>query len=253
MEADRGLLEAIGTAAARLGVHWRRLASHHRAALRTKGLTYEAWLDAGFATKKRKEFRRLKARLGEAGALSFESLATGERAGPWVEEFLALEQCGWKGKRGTAIGCDEALSEALRAALAKLAGRGDLGFWKLCLDGRAVAMLFAVMAGERAWLVKIAHDEAFQRFSPGVLMVLEATRDLFAGGRVSLVDSCAMPGHPLIDHVWRDRIEITDVMIATPGTPGWTFGVIVATERLRRGLRAVGKRTFHALTGRRVK
>lgn len=252
MEDNEALLAAVD-AAGELGVAWRRIASHQRAALRPAGASYEAWLEASFSRKKRKEFRRLKARLGETGTLSFDALEPGEPVTPWIEDFLALEQAGWKGRRGTAVAGNEILERALRVALEGLAAHGDLGFWKLAVDGRPVAMLFAVMSGDRAWPVKIAHDEAFARFSPGSLIILEATRELMRSGRFSLVDSCAVPGHPQIESLWRDRIGICDIMIATPGTPGWLFALLVATERSRHTLRAVAKKAFYAATRRTIK
>jgi len=203
-----------------------------RSSLRPSGISCETWLEENFSAKRRKEFRRLKARLAETGELAFESLEPGEPVAPWVDAFIALERAGWKGRRGTAIGCDEALAAMLHKGLGRLAAHGDLGFWKLSLDKRPVAMLFAAMAGERAWLLKIAHDEALARFSPGALIILEATRELMAAGRFSLIDSCATPGHPLIEHLWRERIAIADIMIAAPGTPHWLFALLVAWDHL---------------------
>ncbi len=253
MEADPRLLEAVAEAAGSLGLSWRILARHERAALRPTGEPYEAWLKRSFPTKRRREYRRLKARLAETGKLRFDSRGMAEPVNPWIDQFIALEQAGWKGRRGTAIGCDAALTAALRLGLERLARRGDLGFWRLSVDGRPVAMLFAPMAGERAWLLKIAHDETFARFSPGLLIVLEATRELLAAKRFSLIDSCAVPGHPLIEHLWDDRIGICDVMIATPGTSNRLFALLVGAERTRRMVRAAGKKALYSLTGRKVK
>ena len=253
MEDDEALLAAIEAAASELGVAWRCIASQQRAGLRPSGASYEAWLEENFSRKKRKEFRRLKARLGETGRLSFDALMPGEAVTPWIEDFLALEQAGWKGRRGTAVADNEKLKRALRSALERLAARGDLGFWRLAIDGRPAAMLFAVMAGDRAWLVKIAHDEALARFSPGILVILEATRELLSCGRFGLIDSCAVPGHQMIEHLWRDRIGICDVMIATPGTPDWLFALMVAAERSCRAFRATAKRALYAVLRRKMK
>ena len=173
MEADARLLQAIAEAAGGQGLCWRIFSRHERAALRVRDEPFEEWLKRRFTAKRRREYRRLKARLGEAGKLGFDSLGAGEALTPWIDQFIALEQAGWKGHRGTAIGCDPALTAALRSGLERLHRRGDLGFWRLSIDDRPAAMLFAPMAGERAWLLKIAHDEAFARFSPGLLIILE--------------------------------------------------------------------------------
>jgi len=253
MEDGETLMAAVEAAAGELGVAWHPVANHLRAALRPAGTSYEAWLEASFPRKRRHEFRRLMARLGETGTLSFDALGAGEPVTPWIDQFLALEQASWKGLRGTAIACDEKLEGSLRNSLERLAARGDLGFWRLAINGRPIAMLFAVMSGDRAWLVKIAHDETHARFSLGALIILEATRELIECGRFSLVDSCAVPGHPLIERLWHDRIAIRDIMIATPGTPDWQFTLLVAAEKSRRALRATAKKVLYAVARRSVK
>ena len=95
-----------------------------------------------------------------------------------------------------------------------LAAAGKLRFWKLALDGKTIAITYAIVEGDQAWLHKIAYDEAYAKYSPGVLLVLYATERLFAESGITLVDSCAIPGHPMIENIWRDRIKVADVMIA---------------------------------------
>ena len=108
-------------------------------------------------------------------------------------------------------------------------------------------MLFAMVTGTTAFLGKIAHDEAFDRYSPGVLLILEATRTLLARTDITSADSCAVPGHPMIDNIWRDRVPLADMLIAAPGTPPPLFAAIAAAERIRRPLRATAKSLYHHL------
>jgi CelD/BcsL family acetyltransferase involved in cellulose biosynthesis len=137
----------------------------------------------------------------------------------------------------------------LRDSLAGLAAVGALRFWKLALDGRPIAMLFAIAEGEDAWLGKIAYDEDLGRFSPGVQLILHATEQMFAEG-ITRADSCAVPDHPMINHLWRDRMRVADVMIAAPSVSPMIFAMTAAGERLRRRLRAFAKSTYYLLTGR---
>jgi Acetyltransferase (GNAT) domain len=108
-------------------------------------------------------------------------------------------------------------------------------------------MLFAMVTGGTAFLGKIAHDEAFARYSPGVLLILEATRTLLARRDIACADSCAVPGHPMIDNIWRDRLPLADMLIAAPGTPAPLFKAIVAAERIRRPLRSTAKSLYRQL------
>ena len=229
--------------------HFAILDTWERAALRPEG-SYAEWFDASFERKRRKEYRRLQARLSESGKLAAVSLGADGDAVAWTDEFLELESRGWKGKRGTALNADPLTAETLRECLAGLSGAGKLRFWKLALDGRPIAMLFAIVEGREAWLGKIAHDEDLARFSPGVQLILHATEQIFAEG-ITVADSCADADHPMINHLWRTRLRVADVMIAAP-TVDWTaFNMTLEAERLRRRIRASAKSIYCRLTGRR--
>ena len=219
-----------------------------RAALRPDG-TYQSWFEANFDKKRRKEFRRLRSRLADAGELQSRALAPGEDVRPWVHEFLDLEAAGWKGSRGTAIRQQPGLAEALVEAAARLQASGHLRFWKLTLNGRPIAALFAIVEGGQAWLGKIAYDEVFSRSSPGVLVVLDATERLFEEPQIRLIDTCAIPSHPMIDSIWRDRLPMADVLTAGPGTGELRFRLSVAAEILRRRLRSRVRDAYYWLRG----
>ncbi len=241
---DGALWEALAGAAGHMAV----LETWERAVLRPSG-TYGEWFEASFERKRRKEYRRLKARLAEQGVLEASTHEPGADPALWVDDFLALEAAGWKGDRGTAIASDRKAAPALREACSGLARSAKLRFWKLALDGRPIAMLYAIADGREAWLGKIAHDETLARFSPGVLLILHATEQLFAEG-FAQVDSCAVPGHPMIDHLWRGRLTVADVMVA-PSTLGASrFAATVAAERLRRRMRGRARDLFNSFTGR---
>jgi CelD/BcsL family acetyltransferase involved in cellulose biosynthesis len=226
------------------------LTSWQRAALNLTG-TYEAWAESNFGAKRRKEFRRLANRLSEMGRFESLSLEVGRDCGPWVEDLLTLEAAGWKGRRGTAIKATAALQAAFRDSCHYLAAAGKLRFWKLTLDGKTIAITYAIVEGDQAWLHKIAYDEAYSKFSPGVLLVLYATERLFAESGISVVDSCAIPGHPMIENIWRDRLKVADVMIAPNSVNPKRFAMTLKAERLRRAAREVARDTYNFVRGRK--
>ena len=59
--------------------------------------------------------------------------------------------------------------------------------------------------------------------------MLDLTQSVLADPEITRMDSCTTADHPLIDHLWRDRLAIADRMIAH------TAG---ARRGLRHGLRA---------------
>ena len=224
-------------ACAGIGAPIRFFNDRKRAALRCNG-DHDAWFDGTFARKRRKEFRRLKSRLAEQGELVFEvSRPEGSALDAWITDFCKLENSGWKGRAGTAIAKSGALTAFLKDSLSQLSRAGKLVCWSLALDGKPVAMMFGVCEGATCWIVKIARDEAFDRFSPGQLLILDVTRWLFDQDAILFADSCAEPGHPMIDHLWKDRLDVRDVLIGKPGQPAVMFAAIAMLERARRSAR----------------
>lgn len=230
--------------------HLSFLNTWRRAALWPSG-TYETWYDSNIGPKRRKEYRRLTNRLSEMGRFEILSLGAGRDCRPWVTELLALEGAGWKGERGTAMAKDPELQLALMESCQLLGAAGKLRFWKLALNGKPIAIMHAIVEGDQAWLGKIAYDENYAKYSPGVLLILYATEKLFAEGGIALVDSCAIPGHPMIENIWRDRLEMADVIVAPKSMSARRFDLTVTAEKLRRSVRGFARDTYYYLRGKK--
>lgn len=190
----------------------------HRAerALLAAGQSPEAYFAASLSGKKRKELRRQQARLAELGQVAFERRTDAAGLEEWMDAFLALEAAGWKGRAGSALASAEATAKLFREALSGAAAHGRLERLALLLDGRPIAMLATFVAPPAAFSFKTAFDEDYARFSPGVLLQCE---NLLVLDRADIAwsDSCAAEGHPMIDHIWRERRAIGRLSIAIGG------------------------------------
>ena len=100
-------------------------------------------------------------------------------------------------------------------------------------------------SADRAWSWKIAYDEGMARFSPGLQAMTEVTAALLADETIEFADSCAVPDHPLMDHLWHDRLAMADVMIALRPDAG--FALACRLETMRRDVIAVARNTRGAL------
>ena len=187
-----------------------------RAMLRSP-LGAEAYLEASLGGKKRKELRRQQRRLAEEGELAILRSAGPENIDAWAEEFLALEEAGWKGEAGSALACDFATRILFVEALEGAARRGRLERLAVRLDGKPVAMLASFLTPPGAFSYKTAFNEDFARFSPGVLLQCENLALLERPG-IAWTDSCAAADHPMIDHLWRERRAIARHNLAIGGT-----------------------------------
>ena len=214
-----------------------------RAVLRFEGASDRAGLGA-LSSKAGKEVRRQARRLAERGTLDYASLRDGD-LDPAMEQFLVLEDGGWKGRAGTAL-----LRAAPRAAFARtmigrLGRRGRCRIERLALDGVPIAMAVVLSCGRTDYLWKIAYAEDLARFSPGVQLVLELSALQKRDGRVLMTDSCAVPDHPMIDRLWRDRLPMQDVALAIAPGRDQAFRFAVVGERSWRRLRSTAKAIVH--------
>jgi CelD/BcsL family acetyltransferase involved in cellulose biosynthesis len=176
-------------------------------------------LRATLAARRRKEFARQMRRLADLGEVVVESVAEPARVRARFEEFLVLEAAGWKGRKHSALVSSEGTLSFARAMVRARAESGHARIDSIRLNRRPIAMLVSFVAGSTAWTWKIAYAEDFARFSPGAQLMLEAPRHLFADGKVERIDSLASADHPMIDHLWPDRLAIGTLVIGPkPGS-----------------------------------
>lgn len=205
----------------------------HRArrALLQAGLSADAYYKAHVRKKKRKEIARLRARLEELGQLSFARLADGGDITVWCDAFLLLERSGWK-VEGGALANQASTERFFREAMAGAHAAGRLDMLRLALDGRPIAMLVNFIAPPGSFSFKIAFDEAYARFSPGVLVQLE-NLPVIERGDIAWMDSCAAEDHPMINSLWVDRRELVRVSVALRGMRRRAvFSAVRLAERL---------------------
>ncbi len=186
-------------------------------ALLQSDLTVEAYLDRTIRKKKRKELRRLANRLAEQGELVTRSLTPEDDIDRWCDDFLTLERSGWKGEVGSALANHPETRAFFREAALGGHAAGRLDIRRLDLDGRAIAMMINFMTPPGSFSFKIAYDEAFAHFSPGVLIQLDNLATVLDRSDVDWMDSCAAPNHPMIDSLWGERRSLIRVTVPLMG------------------------------------
>jgi CelD/BcsL family acetyltransferase involved in cellulose biosynthesis len=227
------MAQAFETALARRGGKSIALAGHQRALLAPAG-SCEHYLDQALGGKRRKELRRQRKRLAETAPLVTSTVTERSGMATALGDFLALEAAGWKGRAGTAARTDEAIRSFMENAISGLARDGQARIDRLCAGERPIAALVTLRSGSTAWCWKIAYDEAFGRFSPGVQLLLDVTQGLLDDRSVTCADSCATAGHPMIDHIWRERLGLADRLVRLGPQRQLAFAAACTLERLRR-------------------
>jgi CelD/BcsL family acetyltransferase involved in cellulose biosynthesis len=245
---DGAAMRAIAAVLRGGGMRPRVLQSYVRASLDATRDADELLRDA-LGSKKLKELRRQRSRLGEYGAVAFDVARTPEEVAAAIEHFLRLEASGWKGRRGTALAQDAGDAGFIRRATVALAESGRCQIVTLRADTMPVAAAIVLRHQDRAFYFKVGIDERFAKFSPGVQLTLDLTRLLCADPTIATADSMASADHPMINPIWRGRFEIGDVLIPLrPRDP--MVSLIQAALTLRRSARELARRAVHLIHGR---
>lgn len=179
---------------------------------------------AAIGTSSHRTARRQQKRLAELGNVELDAWQAGTSHQRWIDEFVDLEMSGWKGRAGTALGCNPSHRAYLNDIAAGAATRGRLMVLALRLDGRPLAMRLNILDEPGSYAFKAAFDEAYAKYSPGMLLELENIRRLRLLPSIRWMDSLAVPNHELINRVWHDRVTVTTTLIAPTRFPA---GLIV--------------------------
>ena len=205
--AGRALIDALESQR----VPWTLRAGFERASLAI-GQSFDDLMTAQIGAKRRRELARNRRRLEELGEVRHEVHTSGEGLARAIAAFLELEASGWKGERGTALACrpeTRAFAERVFAGHGGVRCRADL----LLLNGKPIAAGMIVMTGNTGFTVKGAYDEAYAKFSAGLLLEVEVLKSFLSDKWASRLDA-ATAGEHVIDRLWPDRVKVADLVFS---------------------------------------
>jgi CelD/BcsL family acetyltransferase involved in cellulose biosynthesis len=205
-------------------------ARHYRALLAPRE-DRSHYLEHALSAHRHRELRRTGRRLADLGALLFTAVTEPAAVAAQVDDFLALEASGWKGKAGTAAAHHDELRTFFKTALRALAAEGKAGIDRIMFDGRPIAAAITLKSGDTAWYWKTAYDEKFARYAPGMLLTAALTEELAENAAIARTDSIAAPGNPMLDHIWQERLALCNRLIAV--RPEAPFARACRLEMLR--------------------
>ena len=239
------LIAEDGPVAAALGRNLRRAQmpwadfGRHRRALLEPGDDRAHYLEQTLTVHRYREFQRSGRRLADLGALLFTASREPVAVLAEIEDFLMLEASGWKGKAGSAAASSDDRRGFFKTAVAALAAEGKVQIDRLLLDGKSIAAAVTLLSGAGAWYWKIAYDEKFARYAPGMLLTAALTEQLAEDEAIARTDSCAAPGNATLDPIWGERLSLCDRLIAV--RPTARFGFACRLERARRAAISAAK------------
>ena len=240
--------QSMVAALARRGAPWTFLNHFQRATLEA-GPTFDEHMKLYVDSNRRKGLARNRRRLEELGKVGHESHSFGEGLERAVAAFLKIEASGWKGKRGTALDCDEHTRQFAASAFtgneASSICRADM----LTVGGVPIAVSLIVLAGRTGFAVKACYDESYRRYSPGLLLETEVLRGFLSGNWARRLDSASSGSH-VLDDLWPSRTHVADLVFSlSPRYPELRLATLKIANRIsvsaRRGLKRLMRRGVH--------
>ena len=208
----------------------------------------ETYINQFISRKERQELRRRERRLQEQGKLEHVALKAADDIGRWTQEFMRLEASGWKGKEGSAMICSEANRKFALEVFAAAHKRGRLQIVGIDLDGKPLGRCTGFVAGEGSFAFKPAYDEAFAKFSPGIIAEVARIRHFHELAGVQWMDSFTDANNSVMSRLWKDRLTVQSLVFGT----GKAGALAVAAWPLLRWAKQHGKRAFSAASRARA-
>lgn len=178
---------------------------------------FETHLESVVSRSRTKDIRRNIRRLGELGELRFERQAAPELVAQRIEDFLTIEHGGWKGQAGTSF-----LADSAHAEFARLAFCGDgaarTSVDSLVLKDKPIAISINLQAGGTMFTPKCAYDEAYRKYTPGLVLEYFVIEAFYRGNECSEMDSATTVDGHVIQGLWNDEIPMGTVLV---GPRGW--------------------------------
>ncbi len=189
----------------------------------------KSFFNNNWSAKKLKNTARLHRRLSDINTVEHKVLTSSDDIKDATERFLSLEISGWKGKTGTALLQKHGHADFTRAMMLEFASKHKVEIHELYCGETLIASGIVLQTAEKAWFWKVSHNESFENFSPGVLLVKNLTQSCLGQDTMKTIDSCAIQNHPMIDSLWTDRVSMVSCMV---GTSGFALKIAVLRETL---------------------
>ena len=187
-----------------------------------------------------KDIRRNLRRLSDMGEVTFERASDPAQVRERLEQFLALEQAGWKGERGTAFLSKEDDAAFARKAFGGCEEReGLVSIDSLLLDGRPVAMAINVCEGGTAFTPKCAYDETLRKASPGLVLDYLIIEHFYGTTDHADMDAATTTGDHILHGLWNGQKQMGRLIV---GPDDWRTSLLASGwETARAGKERVKK------------
>jgi hypothetical protein len=166
---------------------------------------------SSLSSKRRKSLRRYRRKLDGAGNLEIECRVNDEVGSDFADRFATMERKTWKGAESTALASSESAYAFLRALTDNFAAQRAFYSCDVKLDGQSIAMSHNLLGSETMFAFKIAFDEEYRQYSPGILLATEIIRCLLDDG-INKADG-GNAGDSFVTELWPKLLQFENVFM----------------------------------------
>lgn len=193
-----------------------------------------------------KNFRRRRRGLAELGNIEWELVLEGKVNNSNIDDFVKLENMGWKGARKSSLYSRNNHASFFREMTENFNRDGRAFFSELRLNGQTIASTSNFISGNAGFAFKIGWDPAYAKYSPGIqneLMLLICQDKTFK--QLNYIDSGSSQDS-YINTIWPGKRSIQtgvylNSKIGKSISPVMQFGwypAIKLAKKLRRNIYA---------------
>jgi len=197
----------------------------------------ETYLVNNLSKGMRKKVKQCQRRLGELGDVVYEPCSPHSDYPLLAQQFLDLEQSGWKGKNETALASERHSKQFFLESVERLAQSGKARFLTLKLSGTPIAMILNTRSGSSAFAFKTAFDETMSKYSPGILVEVHSLGRMHADG-INFADSCTTPDNTTMKRIWGQKASFQSIVVGLhKGAPSMALKALPLMQMLVRSVR----------------
>jgi hypothetical protein len=175
---------------------------------------YERLLSARLQRELRRRRRRLTEMFGT------EPILVDRTADPAaVERFLHLEGSGYKAVRGIAVTSHDGESEYFAEICRRFAATGRLHLLALEAGGQTLAMCVCLRERDGFFLFKVAYDERYARYGPGVLIQAACMEYFHSSTDADWIDTGTYRDNEMSLRLFSDRRQTAGVFVPLSRSP----------------------------------
>ncbi len=187
----------------------------------------EAYYRKSISSKRRSRLNKMKKKLDKIGDCHFRVLNSLHKnpdldmQKAWINNFLYIENYGWKGDKGSSYLSNKASKTYFKDCALAWFNNQKLVTFEIILDDQVIASLYIMVEKTNDKLIarcqKTTYLERFGFASPGVMLMHYALKYMLDHHKFELIDACTMPDNYVANSFMKQKVNTVSYISAPRG------------------------------------